>query len=217
MAMFPHVHSAMAYELMSRQESAFSRLGISVGSMAGYPLIGKVSDPRLVVCKVDFIDALRWDAGVIRDTVPEAMSLDPQDVTGHSLRRSGCKGVPLELIQFMSRHSSQAVLDYVEDAMEECPRLQFKLQEHFELRGQIAYLVNRSNNVERGLEELKRHVETVANQWNVPLDQEAVLKLFDRWARPRVIANMISKKLRSSATNTVRVDNRLWLEMDHCG
>lgn len=202
-------------ELMSRQESALSRLGISVGSMAGYPLIGKVSDPRLVVCKVDFIDALRWDAGVIRDTVPEAMSLDPQDVTGHTLRRSGCKGlarqgVPLELIQFMSRHSSQAVLDYFEDAMEECPRLQYKLQEHLELRDPIAYLVNRSNNVERGLEELKRHVETVANQWNVPLDQEAVLKLFDRWARPRVIANMISKKLHSSATNNFRAIPSEW-------
>lgn len=105
--------------------------------------------------KVDFIEALKWDAGVLRDSLPEAMELDPQEVAGHSLRRSGCKGlarrgVPPELIQFMSRHSSQAVLDYVEDAMEECPKLQFKLQERLGLRDQIAYLVNRTNSVENG-------------------------------------------------------------------
>ena len=203
-------------ELLSRQESALLQLGLNRACFPKYPLIGRVDDPREVVNKADFVEALRWDAGILHDNLAEAMVLDPQEVTGHSLRRSGCKGlarkgVPLELIQFMSRHSSQAVMDYVEDALEECPNMQFKMQEHMELRDQVASLVGKTNSVERGLDEVRRHFEQIAHQWQFSLDQEAILKLFDKWARPKVVANMSSKKLHSAAMNNFRLAPSEWV------
>eukprot|EP00435_Cladocopium_sp_Y103_P074226 s203_g47.t1 len=165
---------------------------------------------------VALVHQVAWDAGLLRESLLEAAELEPQEVFGHSLRRSGCKGlarlgVPLELIQFMSRHSSQAVLDYVEEAMEECPNLQFTLQEHLELCDQVSLLVGKTNSLENGLVEVKRHFEQVAGQWQYPLDREAVLKLFDRWARPKVIANMMSKKLHSAAKNNFRLAPSEWI------
>ena len=203
-------------KLVTQQQGALGALGIAKDQWAQYPLIGRVDNPRQVVSKADVVDALRWDAGFLRESLPEAAELEPQEVSGHSLRRSGCKGlarlgVPLELIQFMSRHSSQAVLDYVEEAMEECPNLQFKMQEHLELRDQVSLLVSKTNSLEQGLAEVKRHFEQVANHWQFPLDREAVLKLFDMWARPKVIANMASKKLHSAATNNFRLAPSEWI------
>lgn len=202
-------------DMVSQQEARLQSMGVH-GDLSEFPLIGREDDPRHVVTKANFIDALKWDAKTITDEVRGAAGLDPDDVTGHSLRRSGCKGLarrgtPLELIQFMSRHSSQSVMDYVEEAMEECPHLQFRLQEHLELRDQIAQLVFRSNSLEHGLRDMRSHLEALANQWQLPLDRDAVVKLFDTWARPKVIANMTSKKLHSAAANNFRLPPSDWI------
>ena len=54
-------------------------------------------------------------------------------VTGHFARRSGAKcwareGVPLSSIQWMSRHSSSVIMEYVEEAWAENPRESFRFQ-----------------------------------------------------------------------------------------
>ncbi|CAE7224565.1 unnamed protein product, partial [Symbiodinium natans] len=82
-------------------------------------------------------------AQVIKQRVPEACNLRVEAVTGHFMRRSGIKllarqGVPLDLIQWWSRHSSSAVLAYVEEAMEECPQGPAKLQNFVCLQDQVA-------------------------------------------------------------------------------
>ena len=58
------------------------------------------------------------------DIVPQ--NVDAFEVPGHTLRRSGArhlarKGVPLDLIKYMARHSSDAIHGYVEEALEESP------------------------------------------------------------------------------------------------
>lgn len=62
-----------------------------------------MADPCLIMSKVNIIDTLKWDTGILRDLLAEAMVFDPQEVIGHSLRRSGYKGlvrrrIPLKLI-----------------------------------------------------------------------------------------------------------------------
>lgn len=99
------------------------------------PLIGRVDDPFSGVAKEAMIEALKADAKLLVEKVPTAHDLDLDRVTGHSLRRSGWKhlakiGISLELIQYMARHSSQAVLGYVEDALGECPSASTRLSEH---------------------------------------------------------------------------------------
>ena len=56
----------------------------------------------------------------------DLLHLDPAEVTGHFMRRSGAKalaraGVPLAKIQWLGRWGSAAVLAYVEEAAEEAP------------------------------------------------------------------------------------------------
>jgi hypothetical protein len=94
-------------DMVWQQEARLQSMGVR-DDLSEFPLIGREDDPRHVVTKADFIDALKWGAKTIKDEVRGAAGLDPDNVTGHSLRRSGCKGLarrgtPLELIQFMFR------------------------------------------------------------------------------------------------------------------
>ena len=159
------------------------------------PLIGQVVDPFSGVAKEAMIEALKSDAKLLVEKVATAHDLDLNRVTGHSLRRSGCKhlarsGVPLELIQFMARHSSQAVLGYVEDALEECPSAATRLSEHLELRDQLAALTRKTNSLESGVKSTALQVEDLARAANIPVDKEMIRKMFDRWARPEVVVNI---------------------------
>ena len=203
----------MAARLFQGQEQRLKCLGQE--GKDTWPLVGRADNPGTVVSKIDFIDALRWDASVILKEFDCAQTLEPSDVSGHSLRRSGCKalarrGVPLELIQYMSRHSSSAVLGYVEEAHEESPQYQHRLHVHLELRDQISALVAKTNCLEEALRKAKEHYEGVAAQWSVPLDRDAVLKVFDQWARPAVVTDEFSKKIHATAGNNFRLPPAEW-------
>lgn len=171
-----------------------ARLNICADSelASNVPLVGRNDDPSRVMSKADLIEAFRWDAGVIKNEMAEAKDLVQSGVCGHSLRRAGCKalarqGVTVGFIQLTRRHSSQAVLGYIEEAAEECDFQQHRLDHHLEVRDQIATLVARINDLSRALQDMRSHLEALSARWEVPLDREAILKLFDQWARPAVI------------------------------
>ena len=74
------------------------------------------------------------------------------EVTGHTFRRSGMKqlakkNMPLPWIQFFVRHSSSAVLAYVEEAYEESSDGNLYVLNHLEIRDQIAALSGKTNDM----------------------------------------------------------------------
>lgn len=98
------------------------------------PLIGQQGCAANFVDKCKMIEAAKHDASRVKELVPDAETLHVEGVTGHFMRRAGCKryarkGLSLEVIKHMSRHSSNAVEGYVEEAMEECPQARTKLAE----------------------------------------------------------------------------------------
>ena len=59
----------------------------------------------------------------MRHGLPEATSMNPAQITGHFMRRSGCKrlareGVPRDARKHLARHSWSAVDGYIEEAAE---------------------------------------------------------------------------------------------------
>ena len=156
------------------------------------------------------------DAKFLMEKMATAQDLNIERVSGHSLRRSGCKylakkGVPLELIQYMARHSSQAVHGYVEDALEECPNAANRLAEHLELRDQLAALTSKTNSLESGVQRTAQQVEDMARSANIPVDKEMIRKMFDRWARPEVVVNTMTRKAHSTEGNNFRNSPNDWV------
>lgn len=103
------------------------------------PLIGQVGCATSFVEKCKVIEAAKNDTVKMKELVGDAEAVNVEGVTGHFMRRAGCKryarkGLPLELIKHMSRHSSNAVEGYVEEAMEECPQAKSKLTEFMHIQ-----------------------------------------------------------------------------------
>ena len=79
---------------------------------ATYTLVSQVQYARRAVEKQPLIREAQRHAALIRDLVPDAVGINPINVTGHFMRRSGAKhlarlGVDFAAIQWMARHSSQ--------------------------------------------------------------------------------------------------------------
>lgn len=55
------------------------------------PLIGTVEDPFAFVEKTRMIETAKLDAALVLEFVPDATFVDVDSVTGHFMRRTGCK------------------------------------------------------------------------------------------------------------------------------
>ena len=102
------------------------------------PLIGQVDNPFEFVSKEAVVAALREDLSMLQSFEHIPANFDVSLVSGHTFRRSGAQqlaleGIPLELIKFLARHSRQAIVAYVEDAVDRCPTAAGKLLEHMSL------------------------------------------------------------------------------------
>ena len=180
------------------------------------PLIGTVDDPYTFVSKEAVIAALRDDMTWLRDEgeLPQEFHVD--GVSGHSFRRSGAQqlaldGVPLDLIQHLARHSSQAILAYVEDALEKCPGAATRLLEHFSLQEQIASLVAKV----KTLEDLEQRIAQAVlgqNQNGNPtgLDEKRVQTMIESFLRPSVVLNVCTSKFHSALGNQHLISPADW-------
>ena len=106
------------------------------------PLFGQQHDPFSVVEKEMMIEAAKQDAAWLVEAIPEAAAMNPGQITGHFMRRSGCKrlareGVPREAIKHLARHSSSAVDGYVEEAAEEAPGAHLWAQKQIDTARQL--------------------------------------------------------------------------------
>ncbi|CAE7428508.1 unnamed protein product [Symbiodinium sp. CCMP2592] len=168
------------------------------GPTAWAPLIGTVADPWMFAEKEAVIEAAQWDVRELLRLNPDLeLKLDPDGVTGHFMRRSGVKrlarsGVPVEIIQFMSRHSSQAVFDYIEGAMEECP------QRHEML---AKYLANKSelDMMREQFSALDKRVAKVEASSSQAAGDHAVQIVVQNGLEPQMLKAEIQKILRPPA------------------
>lgn len=180
------------------------------------PLIGQQRDPMLVVEKAAMIEAFKHDARRLSLALPEANALATNEVSGHTFRRSGVKDLarkntPLPLIQFFARHSSSAVLAYVEEAYEESPDGNLQVLNHLEMRDQIAALSAKTNDMAMAYDQLKTEYEELAEKCNMPLDRTAILKMFTQWSHPEIVVNLVTGKLHSTMGNCFRNHPNEWV------
>ena len=167
------------------------------------------------------VNALREDVLTLktRGIVPD--DIDALDVSGHSFRRSGCKylarkGVPLDLIKYMARHSSDAVRGYVEEALEEAPAADQKLLNHLSLQEQIGNLSERTSSMEKLQNELADRLGAIANKnTGGGIDEASVRCMINSYIQPEVILNIATNKIHSTAGNFFSEPPATW--STHCG
>lgn len=182
------------------------------------PLVATVGSAWDMVKKEHVIEALKADAEYLKANIPESTGyISVEKATGHTFRRSGAKalarqGVPLDLVQFMARHSSQAILGYVEEAIEECPAGHQRLMEHAELRDLVNHALKETNDVKRSVELVDRRLteELINTDLGTRLDSELVYQMFDKWARPEVVTNVVTRKIHSTSGNNYRLNPNCW-------
>ena len=97
-------------------------------------MVSRRDDPCCPVEKENLVCLAPRHAKVIAQGLAEASDIDVKRVTGHFATRSGAKswtreGIPLASIQWMSRHSSSVIMEYVEEAWAENPRESFKFHD----------------------------------------------------------------------------------------
>ena len=123
-------HSVL--RLVNLQTERLARKWLEVGP--GTHLVSCRDDPCCLVEKENLVCLAQRHAEVIAQGLAEASDIDVKRATGHFARRSGAKswareGIPLASIQWMSRHSSSVIIEYVEEAWAENPRKSFKFQD----------------------------------------------------------------------------------------
>ena len=196
-----------------------ARTGVeSSDSKAGeIPLVASESSPWDTVRKEAVVEAVRNDLVNLFEVCPEfAGKVEPMKVSGHSFRRSGAKtlarkGVPIDLIQYMARHSSNAIVGYVEEAIEEAPNGAFRLQEHLELRELVNLALRECAGVKESLEAVTLKLQQSASGTPIQIDKELILQTFNEWTRPEVVLNVVSGKLHSTFGNAYRRNPKDWV------
>eukprot|EP00435_Cladocopium_sp_Y103_P027145 s3386_g6.t1 len=180
------------------------------------PLVATEQSRWETVKKEAVIEAVRGDLEELLKGSPELRGrFDPEKVTGHSFRRSGAKalarrGTPIDLVQFMARHSSNAILGYVEEAIEESPSGTTRLQEHLELRELVNKALKDCAGLKESVESVTKKLSEGAGGTQIQLDKDLVLQTFDRWARPEVVHNLATRKLHSTEGNCFRANPKDW-------
>ena len=150
-----------------------------------FPLVGTMANPAVAVSKAEMQMAAQADATHLRDM--ELLKVEPRDVTGHFLRRSGAKalarvGVPLAKVQWLGRWGSAAVLAYVEEAAEEAP-VDFEGAGWDQIRGDLAQVLRCAGaaSLEAAPRELRQNLESAG----LPMDRHSHLKAFCRISSSR--------------------------------
>ena len=187
----------VAQELIARQEE---RTQVDPCSLLAHsmPLVGQEGAPRLFVSKVNMVETAQADAARIAARVQNASDIDVQRLTGHFMRRSGAKalarsGTPIELIKHMSRHSTNVVQAYVEEALEEAPNAPSMLADY----RQTQKLIEECKDELQALKKARASeptVETVSSSsTGQPLvELQGEVRLLWENLRPSYIRNMIS-------------------------
>ena len=180
------------------------------------PLIGQAGSPGSFVDKTSMIEAARADAARVKLLVAEASEVNIDGITGHFMRRAGCKryarkGLPLELIKHMSRHSSNAVEGYVEEAMEECPQAKSRLTEFLHVQHCLESFSSKLRWLETKFEDLNvAHSQLKLKQDVAATCDDRIDKLWEHF-QPEFVLNTTTRKKHSTVGCNFRNPPALWV------
>ena len=128
----------------------------------------------------------------------------PEESATCGVKELARKNTPLPLTQFFARHSSAAMLAYVEEAYDRSPqRGNLQVLNHLEMKDQITSLSGKTDDVAKAYDELNAEYEVLAAKCNLPLDR-SVWKMFNQWSHPEVVINLVTGKTHSTAGNSFR-------------
>ncbi len=177
-------HSALFLQDLQSKRTGVGPTDVGASEV---PFVGQNGFPDKFCSKKAVIDRLKEDAVTVKSMVPEAQGLTPEEVSGHTLRRSGIKdlarkGVSRPTCQWFARHSSDAVDGYIEEAAEESPLSDRKVLNEvsfLERLDEVRRRCNESFTVITGLKEdvafLKGNEEQLRLEVEYGLKPEAVL------------------------------------------
>ena len=224
-----------------RRQMAATGVDTNMAEADVVPLMGQTGDPLKVVDKGDVIAAAREDALWLLNYVPEACHIDPERISGHFMRRTGCKrlardGVPREAIKHLARHSSAAVDGYIEEAAEECPGARMWAQNQIDMTRRLECLSQKQDEMNDRLkvqedaawtaEDVLACVEKAtgksSSSWE-PCEPEKLEAIVSREAKaaahkaafPSFVYNFRTKKLHRIALCHVQVEPERWTTV--CG
>ena len=199
------------FESMVDLQEARLGFGQDSDSARSAPLIGAISNPAKFVSKNCMVDALQHFAQFVKDHVLDARSLNVESVSGHSLRRAGIKyyarkGLKFPTIQWLARHSSDATKGYIEEAMEESPDADRKLDEADSFADQVVEMRSRVDSVDDLCKQIADRLAGVEKTARGIDEAHGVLKdnfcdvvsEVEAMAKPKAVLNLVTCKLHST-------------------
>ena len=178
-------------------------LGLSEESIKNAPVVGQKGAPQMFVAKEAMIQALKQDATVMLEELVDWEKDIPrpavEDITGHSLRRSGAKDavrkhhMPLSMVQWLGRWGSDAVKGYVEEALEELPEAEVQMTTWQGLTEKALSMRSKTQKLERDFEALKATVKG---------EQEATQAMIEevkKASKPPMVIYLASMTLHATA------------------
>ena len=209
-----------ATELVSIQLKRLNMKSQSEAENKNVPLIGRSEDPMLFVEKEKMISHAQRFAELMKDKIEEAKEISVERVTGHFARRTGVKhlarkGVSYTAIQWMARHSSQVTMQYIENAWEEMPRAEMKLQDTMTMNELAANVLGRVGQVEEAIqqveEQMTEQVRCVCPTEWIPQNREDFRKEIRSAMIPKWVFSLQSKKLHKACrASCIGANPRFW-------
>lgn len=167
--------------------------------LAWLPLFGQKGDFNAPVSKVAFVRELQRLAYLILVGYPQRLSMVPDEVTGHSLRRSGIKalarkGVSFTAVQWLARHSSSVTMLYMEEAYEESPERQRTMLDARSIGEMLTELVGKQETMENAMNrveaDLRGRLEMLNSNQHILHDRQLLRFEMRRAMIPQGVINL---------------------------
>ena len=185
------------------------------------PLVGRKDDPRSFVEKQDMINELKRHAAcVVAYTNYTGILVD--QVTGHTLRRSGVKslarkGCSFSSIQWLARHSSGVTWQYIEEAWGENPLESMRLHDDLAMAEMMTATLGRVSKAEEAVNTLHNTVKEALEKDGFPMEEAGdevktlIKEEIKRALVPKFIINSHTRVVHAVCpSSTTRSDPKSW-------
>lgn len=202
-----------------RQLSFLNMSRDEANGYASLPLFGQQTDPKAFVDKRFMVREAQRHVQLLAEMFEE-FQVQPSDVTGHFMRRSGIKdmarrGCTFTSIQWFARHTSTVTWNYIEEAWGECPEHSLRLKDELALAESLASTLGRMTSLEEAVADQARTIEKSLRQDGVYSNTDEMLHEIRKEARravqPKFVINSVSKVVHiPSPMFSFRDNPKLW-------
>ena len=166
-----------------------------------FPLFGQVQDPAQRADKASVIKEMQRLAKIVSLKHPEKPSFKVEEISGHTMRRSGIKelgrqGLGFASIQWLARHSSNTTLIYLGQAHEDSSQAQNTMRDAASIGEMLSSLVSRQNDMEKAWvqaeKQLKEELSKIADFDKIYPDRHQLRREMRLSMIPEVVLNLDS-------------------------